>query len=131
LNDSLYERLEVSPRARAAVIKAAYRCLVQQYHPDKKSARTNSADVNQNGIRIDTQIDTKSDIQSDSHEHMTLINHAYAVLCDPVLRAQYDRTLPLDGQTDRRGQRASKPSAPHSDATPKPKLRPFAFRPFE
>ena len=34
---SLYELLEVSPNASAAVIKAAYRCLVQQHHPDKKA----------------------------------------------------------------------------------------------
>ena len=34
---SLYELLEVSPNASAAVIKAAYRCLVQQHHPDKNS----------------------------------------------------------------------------------------------
>jgi curved DNA-binding protein CbpA len=81
----------------------------------------------------DTQNDSQSQsaIQNDSHEHMTLINHAYEVLSDPVLRAQYDHTLPLEGQTDRRGQRASTPQATHTDTTPKPKLRPFAFRPFE
>lgn len=114
MNDSLYELLELSPRARPAVIKAAYRCLVQQYHPDKKSGGMNNIDT-----------------PNEAHEHMTLINHAYAVLSDPVLRAQYDHTLPLDGQTDRRGQRTSTPQPPRADTTSKPKLRPFAFRPFE
>jgi curved DNA-binding protein CbpA len=107
LNDSLYELLEVSPKARPAVIKAAYRCLVQQYHPDKKSG----------------------DGPNEAHEHMTLINHAYAVLSDPVLRAQYDHTLALQGQTDRRGKRTSTP--PRADTTSPPRLRPFAFRSFE
>ena len=35
LDAFLYEILEVSPKARPAVIKAAYRCLVQENHPDK------------------------------------------------------------------------------------------------
>lgn len=113
MNDSLYELLEVSPRARPAVIKAAYRCLVQQYHPDKKTGRTGSPD----------------EISNEAHEHMILINHAYAVLSDPVLRAQYDRTLPLGDQAERRGQRGPKP--PRTDTPVKSKLRPFAFRPFE
>lgn len=107
LKDSLYELLEVSPRARAAVIKAAYRCLVQQYHPDKA---------------ID---------QQDTNEQMSLINHAYSILSDPLLREQYDRIIQLEGPADRRGKRAPKPPTPRADATSKPKLRPFVFRPFE
>ncbi len=107
MKDSLYELLEVSSSARAAVIKAAYRCLVQHYHPDKKTD------------------------QQDTNEHMSLINHAYSVLSDPVLRDQYDRKIQQEGPVDRRGKRAPKPQAPRTDASSKPKLRPFAFRPFE
>jgi curved DNA-binding protein CbpA len=107
LKDSLYDLLEVSPKARQAVIKAAYRCLVQQYHPDKKTG------------------------EEDTHDHMTLINHAYSVLSDPLLRDQYDLKTQQQGPADRRGKRAEKPQTPRTDASSKPKLRPFAFRPFE
>jgi curved DNA-binding protein CbpA len=34
-NDFLNEILEISPAARLGVIKAAYRRLFQQYHPDR------------------------------------------------------------------------------------------------
>ena len=107
MKDSLYELLEVSPSARQAVIKAAYRCLVQHYHPDKK---------------ID---------QQDTNEQMSLINHAYSVLSDPLLREQYDRKIRQEDPADRRGKRVDTRQSPRADATSKPKLRPFAFRPFE
>ena len=107
MNDSLYELLEVSPKARQAVIKAAYRCLVQQYHPDKKT-----------GVQ-------------DSHEHMSLINHAYSILSDPLLKDQYDRRIEHDDLAERRGKSVAKPQASRPDAASKPKLRPFAFRPFK
>ncbi|MBS0336912.1 MAG: DnaJ domain-containing protein, partial [Proteobacteria bacterium] len=75
---SLYEILEVSPNASAAVIKAAYRCLAQQHHPDKNPGdRTAEA-------------------------RLSLINQAYAVLADPVLRARYDAKAGF-GKVDRRG----------------------------
>ncbi len=58
-----YEVLEVSPQARRAVIKGAYRNLMLEEHPDKggTTARTQQ------------------------------INRAYEVLSDPVERARFDR----------------------------------------
>ncbi len=105
LKDSLYELLEVSPRARPAVIKAAFRCLVQQYHPDKA---TDPQDVN---------------------EQMSKINHAYSILSDPLLREKYDLKIKREGPEDRRGKRIQKPQGPPADPTSEPKLRLFAFRP--
>ncbi|NBS55631.1 MAG: J domain-containing protein [Betaproteobacteria bacterium] len=100
---SLYELLEVSPNASAAVIKAAYRCLVQQHHPDKKA-----------GDRI-------------SEEKLALINQAYAVLTDPLQRARYDEKSGL-GKGDRRG--SGRPLTPARKETTGEgvKVRPFTFR---
>jgi hypothetical protein len=62
---SLYEVLQVSPRAEARVIQAAYRVLARDYHPD---------------VSRDT----------DAAERMRRLNAAYEVLRDRELRAQYD-----------------------------------------
>lgn len=105
--DSLYELLEVSPDARQAVIKAAYRCLVQQYHPDKKTGNLDAA------------------------EHMSLINHAYSVLGNPLLRARYDRETRLGSTLERRGRGFTSHQAGANDFEDHPTQRPFAFRPLE
>ena len=106
MQDSLYEVLEVSPRAGAAVIKAAYRCLVQQFHPDKNPGNPAAA------------------------ERLSLINQAYAVLADPLLRARYDEKSGV-GNGERRGSgRALSPARPEA-AQSESKLRPFAFRRFQ
>jgi len=99
----LYEILEVSPTARPAVIKAAYRCLAQEYHPDKNHGDAEAA------------------------SRMALINHAYAVLIDPLQRIRYDEKIARAGERRGSGQAA----APHRDVPGKtrPSLRPFAFRP--
>ena len=60
-----YDNLKVARTAPPAVIKAAYRALAQQYHPD----------VNKD---------------PDSARVMQLINRAYEVLSDPGLRAEHD-----------------------------------------
>ena len=60
-----YDNLKVARTAPPAVIKAAYRALAQQYHPD----------VNKD---------------PDSARVMQLINRAYEVLSDPNLRAEHD-----------------------------------------
>jgi molecular chaperone DnaJ len=100
----LYEILEVSPTARPAVIKAAYRCLAQEYHPDKKPGDTEAA------------------------ARMALINHAYSVLLDPLQRARYDAHIGI-GAGERRG-RGPAPSQPKPvPGTARSDLRPFAFRP--
>lgn len=101
---SLYEVLEVSPNAGAAVIKAAYRCLVQQYHPDKNPDPAAAG-------------------------RLSLINQAYAVLADPLQRARYDEKTGL--RTERRGSgRGLSPAKPEA-VRPDAKLRPFAFRRFQ
>lgn len=58
----LYDVLQVSPRAEAEVIRAAYRALARKYHPDH------------GGDRL----------------RMVAINDAWDVLGDPVRRAAYD-----------------------------------------
>jgi curved DNA-binding protein CbpA len=104
-NAFLYEILEVSPTARAAVIKAAYRCLVLQYHPDRNPGDPGA------GAR------------------MSLINRAYAVLSDPFKRSQYDQKMGI-GRIERRGcGRASNPAKAHAGGGEN--LRPFAFRPLD
>ncbi len=61
-----YQILGVPADANLKAIKAAYRQMARQYHPD-------------------TQTDQSSD------EHMQQINEAYAVLSDSKKRRAYDR----------------------------------------
>ena len=106
--ECLYESLEVSPRASAAVIKAAYRCLVQMHHPDKHGGHPSAV------------------------EKLARINHAYAVLSSPEQRARYDATAGNDSpDTDRRGasaKRAARAASP-TVAAKRGASRAFAFRP--
>ena len=64
-----YEILEVSPNASPEVIKAAYRSLMQRYHPDRNPDNAVSA------------------------AHASLVVQAYAVLSDPSNRSAYDTNL--------------------------------------
>ena len=71
---SLYEVLEVSPNASPEVIRAAYRNLMQRYHPDKLRGG------------------------ADHDKTAEAINAAFQVLSDPATRARYDaesRPMPL------------------------------------
>lgn len=103
-NAFLYEILEVNPTARLGVIKASYRCLAQEYHPDRNPGDANAA------------------------ARMAMINHAYSVLADPAQRARYDQNIAMRA-TERRGRGAdADPVAAHA-RTGAPNLRPFAFRP--
>lgn len=61
----LYETLQVSPRADAEVIEAAYRVLARRYHPDR-------------------------DGRPGATVRMARINHAWEVLGTPEQRAAYD-----------------------------------------
>ncbi|MGZ5007538.1 MAG: J domain-containing protein [Methylobacter sp.] len=65
-----YDSLNVSRNAPASVIKAAYKVLCQNYHPDKYAGGHDEA------IRI-----------------MKVINGAYAVLSDPAKRAEHDQWI--------------------------------------
>jgi curved DNA-binding protein CbpA len=62
-----YEVLEVSPKASLEVIRAAYKSLMQRYHPDKNGG--------------------------ESAERAPLIALAYDVLSNPEKRLAYDRSL--------------------------------------
>lgn len=59
-----YDVLEVSPRARPSVIKAAYRAVISEVHPDKKGGDSSLA---------------------------VLVNEAYGVLSDADKKKSYDR----------------------------------------
>src|SRR6201982_3848382 len=75
-----YELLGVNRGADDAAIKAAYRRLAKEHHPDRK-----------NGCK-------------ESEAHFKAINQAYDVLKDPQKRAAYDRfgkaAFQNGGQTD-------------------------------
>lgn len=66
---TFYDVLQVSPNADPEVIKAAYRSLVQRYHPDKNPGNP------------------------DAEKRLKTINRAYEVLSDPVKREGYDAAL--------------------------------------
>lgn len=104
---TLYDTLEVSPRACPQVIRAAYRSLAQCNHPDKQAG---------------------SDAAS---ERQARINHAYAVLSDPAQRLRYDQTIGVrEGFAERRGSGVLAQDHPDDGVAVQHKVvRPFAFRP--
>jgi curved DNA-binding protein CbpA len=106
LNAFLYEILEISPNARPAVIRAAYRCLVQEYHPDRNTG------------------------DPEAGARMSLINNAYSVLSDPLQRARYDETMGIRA-ADRRGSGFASNPAKSDAGKGRENLRPFVFRPLE
>lgn len=65
---SYYDTLQVSPRAHASVIRAAYRALAQRWHPDRNEGELATS-------------------------NMQRINEAYEVLSDEGRRAKYDELL--------------------------------------
>ncbi len=65
-----YENLKIARNAPDAVIRAAYKALMQNYHPDKFEGSE------QEGLRI-----------------AKLIKNSYDVLIDPVKRAEHDRWI--------------------------------------
>ena len=67
-SEDFYEILQIHPKAEPEIVRAAYRRLVQKYHPDKNP-----------------------DYTSETDECMKKISAAYAVLKDPVRRMAYDR----------------------------------------
>lgn len=101
---TLYDTLEVSPRACPQVIRAAYRCLAQYHHPDKQAGSQAAS------------------------ERQTQINQAYAVLSDPARRQRYDQTIALNERfMERRGSAGATP-LPSGTGHPTTS-RPFVFRP--
>ncbi|OGQ60983.1 MAG: hypothetical protein A3J24_12445 [Deltaproteobacteria bacterium RIFCSPLOWO2_02_FULL_53_8] len=106
---TLYDILEVSPRACPQVIRAAYRSLAQYHHPDKQAGSIAAS------------------------ERQAQINHAYAVLSDPAQRQRYDQTIAVrDGFSERRGAGVQAPDHPGEGVAVQHKAaRPFAFRPLD
>lgn len=72
---TLYDVLQVSRNADPETIKAAYKSLVQRYHPDKNPD------------------------SPDAESNIKEINRAHEILSDPVKRAEYDATLAEEGYT--------------------------------
>jgi DnaJ-domain-containing protein 1 len=72
VKQTLYDVLEVSRNASLSVIRAAYKSLVQRYHPDKNPDNP------------------------DAENQLKLINHAYETLSDPSSRLAYDALLAME-----------------------------------
>ncbi len=72
MRETLYDILEVSRTASPEVIRAAYKSLVQRFHPDKNPDNPNAEDL------------------------LKLINNAYDTLSDASKRAAYDVMLALE-----------------------------------
>jgi curved DNA-binding protein CbpA len=83
---SHYDVLEVSPSASPEVLRAAYKSLIQRYHPDRNPGDATAA------------------------ERSTQVVRAYQVLSDPVLRAGYD--LELQGLAASRERSPFRPAVP-------------------
>ena len=81
-----YDNLQITRTASEAVVRAAYRGLSQQHHPDKNPKDREAAP------RI-----------------MKVINEAYAVLSDPARRRQHDEWI--DSQESEQHQNDNSPSA--------------------
>lgn len=97
-----YDLLEVSQRASEPVIRAAYKSLIQRYHPDR----------NPNNPAI--------------AEKAALVVQAYRVLSDESLRADYDRSLAMQAAAIHVGdQKRSAPNRATSHAKSKTESRPY------
>ncbi|HEY7295546.1 MAG TPA: J domain-containing protein [Dehalococcoidia bacterium] len=83
-DEDYYETLQVSPRADAEVIEAAYRVLARRYHPDRNRSPAATA-------------------------RMAQINAAWETLRDPRRRAGYDRARRIPAV---RGRQAATAGAP-------------------
>ena len=79
-----YDTLEVSPSASPEVIKAAYRSLVQRFHPDRNPGDVMAARRTQS------------------------VTEAFRVLSDPLGRAAYDVELAQQQELRRAGEEAQR-----------------------
>ncbi len=67
INKNYYSILGVIPSVELIVIRAAYKALVQIYHPDRYAGD-----------------------KTEAHQRMVEINEAYSILSDPLKRKEYD-----------------------------------------
>lgn len=81
---SHYDNLKVSRDAPPAVIRAAYRALSRQYHPDVSAL-------------------------PDAERIMAIVNRSYDVLSDPTQRAAHDAWLMSQERSDRAAEAAAHP----------------------
>jgi len=95
-----YDELHVTRDAPQKVVRAAYRVLSQQHHPDRTG-------------------------NSDAGERMRSINAAWAVLSDAASRRAYDATLETGsmdadpiGQREESKSRRAQPAAPVAPSEP-------------
>jgi hypothetical protein len=82
-----YARLGVQPSAPAAVIRAAYRALAQEYHPDRNKAANATLKFQE-------------------------LQQAYDVLSDPAKRAEYDTSGAPRAEAPTRGGQSEAASTP-------------------
>jgi DnaJ domain len=80
---NLYRTLQVDPAAEDTVIRAAYRALMKQYHPDRGGNSTLAQQL----------------------------NNAYATLADPIARRAYDRAARIGSQRGSAAPAAPEPLA--------------------
>lgn len=67
INKNYYSILGVIPSVELIVIRAAYKALVQIYHPDRYAGD-----------------------KAEAHQRMVEINEAYSILSDPIKKKEYD-----------------------------------------
>lgn len=91
-----YDNLKVARNAPPEVIRAAYKTLVQKYHPDKNS-------------------------DPDAPRIMKLLNQAYAILSDPDARAAHDEWIASTEQRARETSSAGAAREAPQAASPPPR----------
>ncbi len=101
-----YAILGVARSASAAEIRAAYRALVERYHPDRHQGNP---------------------LEDLASERMAEINQAYELLSDPVRRGAFDGggARVADGNGARRGGTDGAPRGP-TRAAARPRMNPLA-----
>lgn len=97
-----YEVLQVMPTASQEVIKAAYKALAIQYHPDTYESCPKYI---------------KEYAEEFANQKMKEINEAYRVLSSPTLRQEYDRLLQYSHATQTNYQAKQAPPTPSSQPT--------------
>jgi DnaJ-class molecular chaperone len=83
-NENYYKVLRVDVLAEDYIIRAAYRILASNFHPDKNPDRIRS-----------------------SNREMQLINEAYSILSDPEKRMAYDQNISVTPQVAPRSEPSS------------------------
>lgn len=98
-----YDNLKVSRDAPESVIRAAYRTLSQQYHPDKRPG-------DERAVRV-----------------MAIINQSYEILSDPRRRREHDAWIAREEAKRKQQEKAQSPPIPpqwqQPERTPPPPAR--------